>query len=137
MLAGAEFGSHLLKCCLGERYERVSAAQPAPRGPFYLLEHRHALAEIAARGAVVPAEGLAVTLLLSRGANFLLEDSEGKSPLSLVHEWCHGEMWELWKDFLFKYYKLHVDLLVFGRAGPRRPRRLVTEFLATWPTYED
>ncbi len=56
---------------------------------------------------------------LSRGANFLLEDSEGKSPLSLVHEWCHGEMWELWKDFLFKYYKLHVDLLVFGRAGPR------------------
>jgi len=77
------------------------------------------------------------TLLLSRGANFLLEDSEGKSPLSLVHEWCHGEMWELWKDFLFKYYKLHVDLLVFGRAGPRRPRRLVTEFLATWPTYED
>ena len=60
MLAGAEFGSHLLKCCLGERYERVGAAEPAPRGPFYLLEHRHALAEIAARGAVVPAEGLAV-----------------------------------------------------------------------------
>ena len=27
-------------------------------------------------------------------------------------------------------------LLVFGRAGPRQPRRLVTEFLATWPTYE-
>ena len=27
-------------------------------------------------------------------------------------------MRELWKDFLFKYYKLHVDLLVFGRAGP-------------------
>jgi len=60
MLAGAEFGSHLLKCWLGERYERVSAAEPAPRGPLYLLEHRHALAEIAARGAVVPAEGLAV-----------------------------------------------------------------------------
>ena len=76
------------------------------------------------------------TLLLSRGANFLLEDNEGKSPLSLVHEWGNRELRELWKNFLFKYYKLHVDLLVFGRAGPRQPRRLVTEFLATWPTYE-
>ena len=75
-------------------------------------------------------------MLLSRGANFLLEDSEGKSPLSLVHEWGNRELRELWKNFLFKYYKLHVDLLVFGRAGPRQPRRLVTEFLATWPTYE-
>ena len=71
------------------------------------------------------------TLLLSRGANFLLEDNEGKSPLSLVHEWGNRELRELWKNFLFKYYKLHVDLLVFGRAGPRQPRRLVTEFLAT------
>ena len=77
------------------------------------------------------------TLLLSRGANFLLEDNEGESPLSLVHEWCQGEMRELWEEFLFKYYKLHVDLLVFGRAGPIQPRRLVTEFLAAWPTYED
>ncbi len=77
------------------------------------------------------------TLLLSRGANFLLEDNEGKSPLSLVHEWGNRELRELWKNFLFKYYKLHVDLLVFGRAGPRRPRRLVTEFLAAWPTFQD
>ena len=72
-----------------------------------------------------------------RGANFLLEDNEGESPLSLVHEWCQGEMRELWEEFLFKYYKLHVDLLVFGRAGPAQPRRVVTEFLAAWPTYED
>jgi hypothetical protein len=34
-------------------------------------------------------------------------------------------------------HKLHVDLLVFGRAGPAQPRRLVAEFLAAWPTYED
>ena len=46
-------------------------------------------------------------------------------------------MRELWEEFLFKYYKLHVDLLVFGRAGPAQPRRLVAEFLAAWPTYED
>jgi len=77
------------------------------------------------------------TLLLSHGANFLLEDNEGQSPLSLVHLWGHGEMRELWEEFLFKYYKLHVDLLVFGRAGPPQPRRVVTEFLAAWPTYED
>ena len=76
-------------------------------------------------------------MLLSRGANFLLEDNEGESPLSLVHEWCQGEMRELWEDFLFKYYMLYVDLLVFGRAGPAQPRRLVAEFLAAWPTYED
>ena len=44
----------------GGRYQRVGAAEHAPRGPFYLLERRHALAEIAERGAVVPAEGLAV-----------------------------------------------------------------------------
>jgi hypothetical protein len=77
------------------------------------------------------------TLLLSRGANFLLEDNEGESPLSLVHEWSYGGMRELWEEFLFKYYKLLVDLLVFGRAGPAQPRRLVAEFLAAWPTYED
>ena len=77
------------------------------------------------------------TLLLSRGANFLLEDNEGKSPLSLVHEEAYGEMRGFWEEFLFKYYKLHVDLLVFGRAGPPQPSRVVTEFLAAWPTYHD
>ena len=46
-------------------------------------------------------------------------------------------MQELWEKFLSKYYRLHVDLLVFGRAGPPQPRRVVTEFLAAWPTYED
>ena len=71
MLAGAEFGSHLLKCCLGERYERVGAAEPAPRGPLYLFEHRHALAEIAARGAVVPACSSSAT----RGRPNLAESS--------------------------------------------------------------
>ena len=34
-------------------YERVRATEHAPRGPFRVLEHRHALAEIVERGAVV------------------------------------------------------------------------------------
>ena len=97
----------------------MRTAEYAPRSPRYLLIRLHAL------------------LLLSRGANFLLEDNEGQSPLSLVHLWGYGEMRALWEEFLFKYYKLHVDLLVFGRAGPAQPRRLVAEFLAAWPTYED
>ena len=49
-------GLHGSQGSLNSRRERVCAAEHAPRGRFYLLERRHALADIVECGAVGPAE---------------------------------------------------------------------------------
>ena len=57
---GIERGSRVLQFVLKSLYERVRAAEHAPRGRFQVLEQRHGLAEIVERGAVVLAERLGV-----------------------------------------------------------------------------
>ena len=54
--AGAERGTCVLQCVLDLRCERVRATEHAPRGPFYILESLHGLAEIVELGAVVTVE---------------------------------------------------------------------------------
>ena len=49
-------GLHGSQGSLNSRRERVCAAEHAPRGRFYLLERRHALAKIVERGIVVLVE---------------------------------------------------------------------------------
>ena len=49
--AGAERDSRVSQHALRIQYERMRAAEHAPRGPFRLLERRHGLAEIVERGA--------------------------------------------------------------------------------------
>ena len=44
--AGAERGSRVLQGLLNPSCDRVRTAKHAPRGPFRVLERRHALAEI-------------------------------------------------------------------------------------------
>ena len=51
-LAGAERGSCISQIHLQLRYQRICAAQNAPRGPFRLFDRRHGLAEIIERGVV-------------------------------------------------------------------------------------
>ncbi len=53
---GAERGSRLSQGVLNSRSERVRATEHAPRGPFRVLESRHAFAEIVERGGGVIAE---------------------------------------------------------------------------------
>ena len=55
-LAGAERDSCVSQLILDPRCGRVRATEHAPRGPSYLLERRHAFAEIVERGAGVLAE---------------------------------------------------------------------------------
>ena len=49
--AGAERLSRLSQITLNMNNERVRAAENAPRGPFYVHERRHGLADIVERGA--------------------------------------------------------------------------------------
>ena len=49
-----------MQLALKKHYERMRAAEHAPRDPFRVLESRHCLAEIVERGAVVLAERLRV-----------------------------------------------------------------------------
>ena len=49
-LAGAKRGSRVSQSALKIRYERVRAAEHAPRGPFQLLELRNGFVEIIERG---------------------------------------------------------------------------------------
>ena len=51
--AGAERCSRLLQKALNRLRRRMRAAEHAARGPSYLLERRHGLAEIVARGGGV------------------------------------------------------------------------------------
>ena len=55
-----ERGSRVYQGGLNPHCERVCATKYAPRGPCYLLERRHGLAEIIERGARVIAERLRV-----------------------------------------------------------------------------
>ena len=50
-LAGGERGSRLSQVELDPPCERVRATEEAPCDRFYLLEHRHGLAEVVERGA--------------------------------------------------------------------------------------
>ena len=59
-LAGVERGSRVSQVVLNPHCERVRATEHAPRGAFYVLEHRRGLAEIVARGARVGVERLRV-----------------------------------------------------------------------------
>ena len=54
--AGAERLSRLSQITLNMNNERVRAAENAPRGPFYVHERRHGLADIVERGPGVPEE---------------------------------------------------------------------------------
>ena len=45
-----------LQRVLNVHCDRMRAAEHAPRGPFYILERRHGLAEIVERGIVVLVE---------------------------------------------------------------------------------
>ena len=68
---GAERGSRVLQIVLNPHYDRVRAAENAPRGPFCLLERRHGLAQIVERGGFL-AERLRVnrpTPRRARGAS--------------------------------------------------------------------
>ena len=49
----SECRSHASQYVLNVHCERVRATEHAARGPFYLLERRHGLAEILERGAGV------------------------------------------------------------------------------------
>ena len=48
-----ERGTRVSQAALNRRGDRVRATEHAPRGPFYLLERRHGLAEIIERRARV------------------------------------------------------------------------------------
>ena len=65
-LAGAERRSRVLQVALKKSCERMRATEHAPRGPFRLLEHRHGLAEIIQRGALVPVERQSIIHPLSK-----------------------------------------------------------------------
>ena len=58
--AGVERVSRALQFALHVHCERVCAAEHASRDPFRVLEGRHGLAEIAARGVVVFVERIRV-----------------------------------------------------------------------------
>ena len=60
MFAGLEGGSCVLQITLNRRYDRVRAAEQAPRSPFRFLDRLHCLAEIAERGGVVSVERLRI-----------------------------------------------------------------------------
>ena len=54
--AGAELGSRASQIVLNLYFERMRAAEHAPRDPRCLLERRHSLTEIVERRAVVHVE---------------------------------------------------------------------------------
>ena len=61
--AGAERCSRVSQLILDPRCGRVRTAEHPPRGPSYLLERRHAFAEIVERGSFVSVYQLARTLI--------------------------------------------------------------------------
>ena len=67
----SECRSHASQYVLNVHCERVRATEHAARGPFYLLERRHGLAEILERGAGV----LASTASATASLYFLFRDA--------------------------------------------------------------
>ena len=61
LFAGVERGSRASQFFRNPRCDRVRAPEDAPRGPFCLLERRHAFADIVERGVVVMVERPRVT----------------------------------------------------------------------------
>ena len=57
----SECRSHASQYVLNVHCERVRATEHAARGPFYLLERRHGLAEMVERGTGVVVERLSVS----------------------------------------------------------------------------
>ena len=83
-VAGAEDDSRDLQFPLNPRCDRVRAAKHAPHGPCQFLERRHALAEIAERGAGVFVERPRVCPAHPEREIIVLTNGDGRQARGLL-----------------------------------------------------